>query len=173
MEIIPTETIERKIFLIRGHKVMLDADLARLYGIETRILVQAVKRNLAKFPEDFMFQITPNEFLTLRSQFVISKSGKGGRRYLPYAFTEHGVAMLSSVLKSPRAVQMNISIIRAFIKLQEILLTHKELAQKMESLERKQKDQGDQVTEIYSFIKNLLKHLLNPQNASVLIYRLK
>ncbi|HEA65937.1 hypothetical protein LCGC14_1382500 [marine sediment metagenome] len=110
---VPVKTIERSIFIIRAHKVMLDEDLATLYGVETRNLIQAVKRNIERFPHDFMFQLSKEEFVSLRSQIVISK-GKGGRRYPPYAFTEQGVAMLSSVLKSDRAIHVNIQIMRAF-----------------------------------------------------------
>ena len=110
---VPVKTIERSIFIIRAHKVMLDEDLATLYGVETRNLIQAVKRNIERFPHDFMFQLSKEEFVSLRSQIVISK-GKGGRRYPPYAFTEQGVAMLSSVLRSSRAIQVNIQIMRAF-----------------------------------------------------------
>ncbi len=110
---VPVKTIERSIFIIRAHKVMLDEDLATLYGVETRNLIQAVKRNIERFPHDFMFQLSKEEFISLRSQIVISK-GKGGRRYPPYAFTEQGVAMLSSVLRSSRAIQVNIQIMRAF-----------------------------------------------------------
>jgi hypothetical protein len=106
---IPVGRIEKSIFLIRGHKVLLDSDLADLYDVETKYLIQAVKRNIERFPPDFMFQITHDEFDSLRSQIVTSK-GKGGRRYLPYAFTEQGVAMLSSVLRSKRAIQVNIAI---------------------------------------------------------------
>ncbi len=108
--IVPIERIERKIYFIRGQKVILDFDLARLYEVETKVLLQAVKRNIGRFPDDFMFQLTESEFRGLRSQFVTSK-GRGGRRFLAYAFTEHGVAMLSSVLHSERAVQVNIAII--------------------------------------------------------------
>jgi len=126
--VVPTERIERHIFLIRGDKVMLDFDLAELYDVETRALVQAVKRNLARLPDDFMFQLSVEEELFLKSQFVISKpQGRGGRRYRPYAFTEHGVTMLSSVLNSPRAIQVNIEIMRAFSKLRRILGSHAEL----------------------------------------------
>jgi hypothetical protein len=144
--LVPAERIERSILLIRGHKVMLDADLAMLYGVETRVLNQAVRRNAKRFPVDFMFQLTRDEVqrLTenpggagLRSQFGISKVGRGGRRYAVCAFTEHGVAMLSSVLRSERAVQVNIAIMRAFVKLREMLATHKDLARKLEQLERK------------------------------------
>src|ERR1700722_2980624 len=113
--LIPVGDAERSILLIRGQKVILDSDLARLYGVATRVLVQAVKRNIRRFPDDFMFQLTREEDETLRSQTVISKKGRGGRRYLPYAFTEQGVAMLSSVLHSDRAIEVNIAIMRAFV----------------------------------------------------------
>ena len=134
--ILPSERIERSILLIRGHKVMLDADLAELYGVETRALLQAVSRNQKRFPEDFMFQMSKDEYELLRSQIVISKKGRGGRRYLPYVFTEQGVAMLSSVLRSERAVQVNIEIMRAFVRLRELVATHKDLARKLETLEK-------------------------------------
>jgi hypothetical protein len=136
--IIPLERIESRILFIRGQKVMLDADLARLYEVETRALVQAVKRNIERFPGDFMFQLTQDEFDFLRSQSVISNpEGRGGRRYLPYAFTEQGVAMLSSVLRSDRAIHVNIEIMRAFVRLRRMLASHKELAQKLAALEKK------------------------------------
>lgn len=138
---VPAELIEHRIFLVRGHKVMIDADLADLYQVTTGNLNLAVKRNLGRFPEDFMFQRTRKEFETLRLQFAISN--RGGRRYLPYAFTEHGVAMLSSVLSSKRAVHMNILIIRAFIKLREMLATHKDLARKIEKLKPTQTKMED------------------------------
>ncbi|PIU52875.1 MAG: DNA-binding protein [Deltaproteobacteria bacterium CG07_land_8_20_14_0_80_60_11] len=154
------ERIEQAILLIRGEKVMLDADLAALYGVATRVLIQAVKRNAERFPPDFMFQLTkeevdllrsqigtskPDSHLNqgeseiLRSQIVISKIGdpRGGRRYLPYAFTEQGVAMLSSVLHSPRAIAVNIEIMRTFIRLRRMLASHADLARKLESLEKK------------------------------------
>ncbi len=135
---IPSERITRAILIMRSHKVLLDADLAALYGVETRALIQAVKRNSERFPPDFMFQLTAQETNSLRSQFVILKNGRGGhRKYLPYAFTEHGVAMLSSVLRSPRAVQVNIEIVRAFVRLRELLSTHKALARRLDALERK------------------------------------
>jgi ORF6N domain len=116
---------------------MLDADLAELYGVETRVLLQAVGRNQKRFPKDFMFQLSKEEYELLRSQIVISKKGRGGRRYLPYAFTEQGVAMLSSVLRSERAVQVNIEIMRAFVRLRELVATHKDLARKLEALEKR------------------------------------
>ncbi|MBI2801053.1 MAG: ORF6N domain-containing protein [Gammaproteobacteria bacterium] len=132
--------IERRILLLRGQKVMLDADLAALYDVETRTLVQALKRNLERFPEDFMFQLTTaeNERLQiLRSQSVISSGAHGGRRYVPYAFTEQGVAMLSSILRSPRAIAVNIEIMRAFVRLREALTSHQDLARKFAALEAK------------------------------------
>ena len=134
--VVPLERIERSIFLIRGHKVMLSTHLAALYEVEPRALVQAVKRNRERFPRDFMFQLTRVEFRNLKSQFVISSWG-GLRRATPYAFTEQGVAMLSSVLRSERAVRVNIEIMRAFVRLRELLTTHKDLARKLEALERK------------------------------------
>ena len=135
--ILPRERIERSILLIRGHKVMLDADLAELYGVETRALLQAVSRNQKRFPEDFMFQMSKEEYKLLRSQIVISKKGRGGRRYLPYVFTEQGVAMLSSVLRSERAVQVNIEIMRAFARLRRMLASNEDLARKLAALEKK------------------------------------
>jgi hypothetical protein len=128
--------IEGSILLIRGENVMLDADLAALYGVETRVLVQAVTRNKDRFPADFAFRLTKEEFADLRSQSVISSSW-GGRRYPPYAFTEQGVAMLSSVLKSDRAVDVNIEIMRTFVKLRRFMSTHEELKHKLAQLERK------------------------------------
>jgi phage regulator Rha-like protein len=120
--IVPVERIHRYIYLLRGEKVMLDEDLAELYEVETRVLVQAVKRNIRRFPAEFMFQLTQEEFQCLRSQSVISNSpGRGGRRYPPYAFTEHGIAMLSTILNSEKAIQVNIAIIRAFIQMRKIL----------------------------------------------------
>jgi len=135
-DLIPTERIDRSILLLRGEKVILDADLAKLYNVPTKVLIQAVKRNLRRFPGDFMFQLTKEEHDSLRSQAVTSK-GRGGRRYPPYAFTEHGVAMLSSVLNSERAVLVNIEIVRAFVRLRRLLATHADLAGKLETLEKK------------------------------------
>jgi len=131
---IPPERIERRILLVRGQKVMLDADLAELYEVETKELNLAVRRNADRFPEDFMFQLSALEFRNLRFQFVTSSSW-GGRRYRPLAFTEQGVAMLSSVLRSPRAVQVNIAIMRAFVKLREIIASHRDLARRLEEME--------------------------------------
>jgi hypothetical protein len=134
--VIPVVRIEQAILLIRGQKVMLSPDLAALYQVEPRALIQAVKRNIARFPPDFMFQLSPQEWRVLKSQFVISSWG-GLRRARPYAFTEQGVAMLSSVLRSPRAVQVNIEIMRAFVRLRRMLSARKDLARRLDDLERK------------------------------------
>jgi hypothetical protein len=131
------QLIERRIYLIRGHKVMIDVDLAQLYGVPTKGLNQRVQRNRKRFPEDFMFQLTEEEAEVLRSQFMISKRGHGGRRYLPYAFTEPGVAMLSSVLNSELAIEVNITIMRAFIRLRQMLESNEELNRKFAAVIRK------------------------------------
>jgi len=133
---VPSERIERLILLIRGQKVMLSSDLAELYQVEPRVLVQSAKRNLARFPQDFMFQLTEEEYSNLKSQIVISSWG-GLRRARPYAFTEQGVAMLSSVLRSKRAIRVNIEIMRAFVRLRRILASHADLACKLDALEKK------------------------------------
>jgi len=138
-ELIPQEVIENRIYLIRGQKVMLSTDLARLYRVPVKRLNEQVKRNIKRFPEDFMFQLTDSEHEILKSQFATSRWG-GVRRANPYAFTEQGVAMLSSVLNSERAVQVNIAIMRAFVRLREILLTNKDLAAKITALELKYKN---------------------------------
>ncbi len=136
--LVPTERIERSILLIRGHKVMLDSDLAELYGVTTFNLNKAVRRNIDRFPQDFMFQLTVDEARVLRFQIGMSKPrGRGGRRYLPYVFTEQGVAMLSSVLRSKRAVQVNVEIMRTFVRLRQMLSSHADLARKLEALEKK------------------------------------
>src|SRR3989442_4048984 len=134
--LVPVERIEKRIFFLRGDKVMLSTDLAELYEVEPRVLVQAIKRNRDRFPEDFMFQLSKEEFEHLKSQIVISSWG-GLRRATPYAFTEQGVAMLSSVLRSKRAVRVNIEIMRAFVRLRQMLATHAELSRKIEALEKK------------------------------------
>jgi ORF6N domain len=134
--LVPRERIEQTILLIRGHRVMLSTDLADLYAVEPRVLIQAVKRNRDRFPRDFMFQLTEQEFDHLKSQFVISSWG-GLRRAYPYAFTEQGVAMLSSVLRSKRAVQVNIGIMRAFVRLREMIGSNKALARRLVELEKK------------------------------------
>ena len=136
---VPVELIARRIYSIRGQKVMLDSDLAEPYHVETRVLNQAVRRNRDRFPEDFMFQLNEDETAALRSQIVTLETGRGRySKYAPYAFTELGVAMLSSVLRSQRAVQMNILIMRAFVQIRELLASNKELAARIEALEARQ-----------------------------------
>jgi len=161
---IAVEVIATRILELRNKKVILDRDLAKLYGVSAKVLNQAVKRNIKRFPGDFMFQLSWEEVESLRSQFVtlnnkkneVSRRGKH-IKYLPYAFTEHGVAMLSSVLNSERAIQVNILIMRAFTKLREILLTHKELAAKIETLEKKYAEHDDTIKAIFEAIKQLLE----------------
>ena len=143
------------IYIIRGEKVMLDADIARLYNVETRILKQAVRRNLSRFPDDFMFELSNQEFGILRSQFVTSSWG--GARYLPMAFTEQGVAMLSSVLRSKTAVQVNIAILRTFVKLRQLIQGHKDLYEKIEKLEQKYDDQ-------FKIVFTALRQMLREKN---------
>jgi phage regulator Rha-like protein len=152
------ESVEHKIFLIRGQKVMLSIHLAGLYDVKTKVLIQTVKRNISRFPEDFMFQLTWGETQSLRSQFVtLNKIGRGKHlKYLPYAFTEQGVAMLSSVLNSERAIRVNIAIMRAFVKLRQILITHKELAHKLEQLERKIEKHDADIQTIFEAIRQLM-----------------
>ena len=162
-KLIPIERIENKIYLIRGQKVMLDFDLAALYGVKTFVLNQAVKRNRARFPKDFMFQLSKEEvqnlkFLfdkqNLKSQFVISSWG--GRRTKPYAFTEQGVAMLSSILHSKRAIMVNIQIMRAFVKLKQVLATHQEVSRKIKELEHKTNKHETQIHSIFEAIRKLI-----------------
>ena len=136
ISLVPVERIERAIILVRGEKVMLDSELAEIYGVETKILNQAVKRNASRFPSDFMFQMTHVELANLRSQIVTS-SLYGGRRYLPYAFTEHGALMLANVLNSERAAQTSVQVVRAFVKLRQMLASNAELARKLAAMEKK------------------------------------
>ena len=153
--------ITRSILVLRGQRVLLDEDLAALYGVETKVLVQAVKRNAARFPEDFMLQLTAPEWSALRSQFVTLKSGRGQhRKYLPYAFTEQGVAMLSSVLRSPRAISVNIEIMRAFVRMREMLASNHELAKRIDQLEarigKKLATHDEAIAAILSAIRELM-----------------
>jgi hypothetical protein len=161
--LISLEQIERRILLIRSQKVMLDADLAELYRVETRILIRNVKRNIERFPQHFMFQLTSEEFddlkfqlgsSNLRSQIGISSSGWGGRRYPPYAFTEQGVAMLSSVLHSKRAIQVNIQIMDTFVRLRQMLASNKDLARRLDELEKKY---DKQFKIVFDAIRELMK----------------
>ncbi|NLE61323.1 MAG: ORF6N domain-containing protein [Planctomycetes bacterium] len=153
--IVPLEQIERGILVIRGHKVMLSSALAALYGVETRALIQAVKRNRERFPADFMFQLTKSEWARLKSQSVISSWG-GARRGTPYAFTEQGVAMLSSVLKSRRAMRVNLEIMRAFVRLRQVLATNTELARRLDDLEAKVGRHDEQFVAVIRAIRELM-----------------
>ncbi|MBU0579918.1 MAG: ORF6N domain-containing protein [Candidatus Margulisbacteria bacterium] len=156
MELIPIERIEKKIYLIRGKKIMLDRDLAYLYGVETRTLNQAVRRNIKRFPLDFMFQLTTSEMKNWISQIVISNKEKMGLRRKPLAFTEQGIAMLSSVLNSEKAIAINIQIMRTFTHLRELLTTHQELRKKIEDLESKYDHQ-------FKIVFDVIKKLLEPE----------
>ena len=157
VQLISDEVIISKIYLIRGRKVMIDRDLALLYDVETRVLNQAVKRNEKRFPDDFMFQMTKEEMQEWKSQIVISNREKMGLRKPPLVFTEQGVAMLSSVLNSDRAIQVNIQIIRVFTKMRELLTTHKEILAKLEKLEKKDIEQDDNIMLIFEYLKQLEK----------------
>ncbi len=152
---LPVERILKSILVIRGEKAILDADLAGLYGVETGALVRAMKRNIERFPSDFMFQLSDEEWENLRCQFGISSSW-GGRRTAPFAFTEQGVAMLSSVLRSERAIAVNIQIVRAFVQLKRMLATHADLAKKIESLEKKYDSQ-------FRAVFDAIRELMAPQ----------
>lgn len=151
LSVIPDEVVINKIYIIRNEKIMLDSDLAELYGVETKRLNEQVKRNIDRFPEDFMFQLTEPEFENLKSQ--IATSNWGGRRTLPYAFTEHGVLMLSSVLKSDLAIKVNIQIMRVYTKVRNMLSTHKDLLLKFEQLETKLADHNDKIMLIFEYLK--------------------
>lgn len=173
------EFIEKKIYIIRGQKVMLDKDLAALYGVGTKVLNQAVRRNKERFPEDFMFQLTEAEAKSLRSQVVISNSDSSLRsqlvtlkrgqhsKYLPYLFTEQGVAMLSSVLASQRAIEVNIAIMRAFVRLRVIISAHKELAEKLKELEVKIGRHDKEIIAIFEVIKRLAEPLTESKKRKI------
>jgi hypothetical protein len=150
-------TIEGLILILRGQKVILDADLARIYGVPTKALNQAVKRNANRFPLDFAFQLTGPEVSHLRSQFVTSNQGRGGRRYRPYAFTEHGAIMAANVLNSRQAVKMSVFVVRAFVRLRDALALHKDLARKLEALEKKVGVQDSQIQAIFDALRQLIQ----------------
>ena len=154
-KVVPEEAVEQKIYLIRGHRVMISTHLAELYGVTTKALIQAVKRNIERFPSDFMFQLTWNEATFSRSQFVTLKHGQN-IKYLPYAFTEQGVAMLSGILRSKKAVQVNIAIMRAFVKLRQILSANKELAHKLAKLEQHIEKHDIEIHAIFEAIRQLM-----------------
>ncbi len=157
------EIIKQKIFVVRGQKVMLDEDLAELYGVLTKNFNKAVKRNISRFPPDFMFQLTREELQNLRFQIGTSSSEYGGRRYLPYVFTDFGVAMLSSVLNSERAIQMNILIIRIFIKIKELILSNKDLEIRVGEIEKKQEEQSLLLVDVHLAVRQLIKEPIKPK----------
>lgn len=172
--LIPDEVIMKKIFIIRGSKVMLDRDLADLYEIETKQLKRAVRRNISRFPQDFMFELSPKEFNNLRSQF--GTSSWGGARYTPMAFTEHGVIMLASVLNSNRAIQVNIQIVRIFTKMRKMLASHEELLSKLEKIANKLAKHDNQFLVIFEYLEKLEqeKHqLLDQRNRQRIGYKRK
>ena len=158
--IVPMEAVKCRIYLVRGQKVLLDSDLAELYDVGVKVLNQAVKRNAGRFPADFMFQLSTEEFAglnSLKSQFVTLKDGRGThRKYLPYAFTEQGIAMLSSVLNSERAVQVNIAIMRAFVQMRELAISNRELARKIDELEKKHVHHDQQFVAVFDAIRQLM-----------------
>jgi len=156
--LLPDEVIMNKIYLIRGKKVMLDRDLAELYNVETRSLKQAVKRNMVRFPEDFMFKMNEEEFQNWRSQIVISNSDRMGLRHPPFCFTEQGVTMLSCLLNSETAIHVNIQIIRIFTKMKEMLLTHKEILMQLEQLEREVSQNNSDIRQIFEVLRSLLDY---------------
>ncbi len=161
---IPEQVVMSKIYEIRGEKVMIDRDLAELYGVETKYLKRQVRRNESRFPEDFMFQLSDDEFKEWRSQFVTSNSSdKKGLRYAPYAFTEQGVAQLSSVLNSERAIAVNIQIIRLFTKMRKLLLTHKDLLLEMEEIRKKVSGQDEKIELIFDYLKQFIKEQETPR----------
>ena len=159
---IPDELVINKIYLIRGQKVMLDRDLAELYDVETKVFKQTIRRNLERFPDDFMFEMTTEELENWRSQFVTSNSDKKGLRHPPFCFTEQGVAMLSSVLKSETAIRVNIQIIRIFTRMREMIMTHKDILLQLEKIEKKLAGHDEDITLIFGY----LKQLLNPPQPS-------
>lgn len=148
---IPDEVLMNKIYLIRGQKVMIDSDLSELYGVETRRLNEQVKRNIPRFPEDFMFQLSEDEFKNLKSQFATSSWG--GRRKLPYVFTEHGVLMLTSVLNSERAIKVNIQVMRIYVRLREMIILHKDILQRLESIEKKLNGHDSKIMVVFEYLK--------------------
>ena len=161
---IPDELVMNKIYLIRGHKVMLDRDLAELYGVETKRLKEAVRRNIDRFPEDFLFEMSSGELEDWRTQFATSNSEKMGLRRPPFCFTEQGVAMLSSVLNSETAIRVNIQIIRVFTKMRELLLTHKDILLQLQTIERKLTGHDEDIALIFKYLKQLLNPTLPPRN---------
>ncbi len=163
LSIISDDVVVNKIYEIRGQKVMLDSDLAELYGVETKVLNQSIKRNIERFPEDFMFQLAEDEWESLRSQFVTSKTGRGGRTYLPNVFTEHGVLMLSSVLNSQQAIQVNIQIVRIFTRTRKLLGEHSELKAEISEIKKKLNNQDKNIELVFSYLDELIEKKTEPR----------
>lgn len=155
--------IESRIFVVRGRQVMIDEDLADLYGVETRVLIQQVKRNAKRFPSDFMFQLTKAEAGALRSQFVTSNEGRGGRRYAPYVFTEQGVAMLSGVLRSDRAIAVNIEIMRTFVELRRVAGSYAAIEKRLKQIERRVGEHDEQLEQIFTALRQLIAPPARPK----------
>lgn len=159
--------IERRIFAVRGQKVMLDSDLAHLYGVPTKRLNEQVRRNLGRFPPDFMFQLSAEEASALRSQIATSKPGRGGRRYLPHAFTEHGAIMAANVLNSGRAIEVSVYVVRAFVRLREMMGANKEVAAKLDELERKVTSHDEAIRSLVAAIRQLMGSLTPPSRKRI------
>jgi hypothetical protein len=170
-QLIPDEIIMNKIYYIRGQKIMLASDLAELYNIETRVLNQSVNRNLKRFPPDFMFQLSENEYLSLTSQFVMSKKGRGGRRVLPFVFTEHGVLMLSSILNSDRAIEVNIQVMRIFTKIRQMLFDNTELRLEIEKIKFKINNQDKNMEIVFRYLDKLIDRKEEPQERKQIGYK--
>jgi hypothetical protein len=163
LELIAAPAIEKRILVVRERQVMLDEDLADLYGVETKRLIQQVKRNLKRFPEDFMFQLDKTEAEALRSQFATSNDGRGGRRYAPYVFTEQGVAMLSAVLRSDRAIAVNIEIMRAFVELRRVASSYAAIEKRFEEIERDLGGHDEQLKQIFKTLRQLISPPARPK----------
>jgi hypothetical protein len=170
-QLIPDEIIMNKIYYIRGHKTMLASDLAELYNIETRVLNQSVNRNLKRFPPDFMFQLSENEYSSLTSQIVMSKKGRGGRRILPFVFTEHGVLMLSSVLNSDRAIEVNIQVMRIFTKIRQMLFDNTEFRLEIEKIKSKINSQDKNMEIVFRYLDELIDRKVEPQERKRIGYK--
>jgi len=170
--VIPDELVMNKIYFIRGHKVMLDSDLAELYGVETKRLKEAVKRNLNRFPFDFMFELTQTETEVLRSQIAVSKKGRGGTRYLPIVFTEHGVLMLSTVLNSEKAININIQIIRIFTRIRQMLIDNTELRLAIEKLEKKTENNTKNIEVVFQYFDELIEKKDNTKPRKVIGFKI-
>ncbi len=171
--IVPDELVLNKIYFFRGHKVMLDSDLAALYLIDTKRLKEAVRRNPERFPEDFMFELTTEEFHSLRSQIATSNIGRGGTRYLPMVFTEHGVLMLSSVLNSAKAIQVNIQIMRIFTKVRQMLMDNAELRLAFEEIKTKVDKQGKTIELVFRYLDELLEKRNKPTERTLIGFKTK